>query len=138
MNSPKYLLLLAALILAACAPQAAGPCQDAESLAAVLEGQGAGVEVAEEIEQPFFTVPGQRLVVDGEDVQVFAYGRVEAAREEAGLVSPDGYSIGTSMVSWVATPHFFQCGQLIVLYVGEEAGVLGLLQAVLGAQFAGG
>jgi hypothetical protein len=41
------------------------------------------------------------------------------------------------MVSWMATPHFFKKGRILVLYVGDNTETLGLLESVLGAQFAG-
>ena len=41
-------------------------------------------------------------------------------------------------VSWVATPHFYLMGSVIAIYVGDNQAVLGPLQAVMGAQFAGG
>lgn len=56
---------------------------------------------------------------------------------EASQVAPDGGSIGTSMVTWVDTPHFYKAGRIIVLYVGSDETVLGLLAKVMGAQFAG-
>ena len=41
------------------------------------------------------------------------------------------------MVSWVAAPHFYQTGKLIVLYVGDDTAVHNVLENVLGSQFAG-
>jgi hypothetical protein len=41
------------------------------------------------------------------------------------------------MVTWVAAPHFYKGGRLIVLYVGEDGGVIEVLDQVLGSQFAG-
>ncbi|HEV2107022.1 MAG TPA: hypothetical protein VGR16_02025 [Thermomicrobiales bacterium] len=40
-------------------------------------------------------------------------------------------------MEWVAPPHFFRQGAVIVLYVGEDPAVLDLLEELLGAQFAG-
>lgn len=103
-----------------------------------LRAAGNAVEEGDAISQPFFTVQGQVIIVDGSDVQVFEYGSSEAADEEAALVSPDGTSVGTTMILWVATPHFYKGGALIVLYVGDDAAVTDVLEAVLGPQFAGG
>jgi len=52
-------------------------------------------------------------------------------------VSPDGSSIGTSMMTWVALPHFYKVIKLIVLYVGESDELIKVLEGVLGSQFAG-
>ncbi len=109
-----------------------------EQLLDDLSAGGSVVEVGDTISQPFFTVQGQVIIVDGSDVQVFEYGSSEAAEEEAGLVAPDGNSVGTTMILWVATPHFYKSGTLIVLYVGDDAAVTDSLEAVLGPQFAGG
>jgi hypothetical protein len=48
------------------------------------------------------------------------------------MVSPDGSSIGTSMVTWVDQPNFWARDRLIVLYVGKDAGTIDLLSEVLG------
>lgn len=114
-----------------------GPVTDYVSLVDNLRAAGATVEPAGEINQPFFSVTGSAIMVNGENVQVFEYADAAAAEAEAGLVSADGSSIGTSIVSWVAAPHFYKAGKLIVLYVGENAATLNLLESVLGAQFAG-
>ena len=68
-----------------------------------------------EIEQPFFSVNGLLVKVNGEDVQVFEFADAAAADAEASRVVADGGSIGKSMVSWIAPPHFCKAGELIVL-----------------------
>ena len=68
---------------------------------------------------------------------MFEYPTVEDAERESETVSADGGSIGTSMVTWVAAPHFYQSGRIIALCVGENAEVLAALEGVLGEQFAG-
>ena len=83
------------------------------------------------IAQPFFSATGQILRVNGEDVQAFEYATEADARAEAARVSPDGFTIGTTMVSWVVTPHFFLAGSVIALYVGDNQAVLEPLRAVM-------
>jgi hypothetical protein len=39
----------------------------------------------------------------------------------------DGGSIGTSMVGWIATLHFYNAGHLLALYVGDDQAILELL-----------
>jgi hypothetical protein len=41
------------------------------------------------------------------------------------------------MVTWVAAPHFYQAGRILVLYVGDDPAILELLEGALGPQFAG-
>ena len=102
-----------------------------------LRAAGATVEPSEPIIQAFFTPEGNILKVNGADVQVFEYESEEAMESEASQVAPDGGSIGTTMVTWVDTPHFYKAGRIIVLYVGSDTAILDLLEQVLGPQFAG-
>ena len=102
-----------------------------------LKALGLSVQRSDEIEQPFFSVPGHVLKVGTEEVQVYEYAKPESAEAEARLVSPDGSGVGTSRLQWLAPPHFFRGGRVIVLYVGSHAKTLNSLTAVLGAQFAG-
>ncbi len=104
----------------------------------LLLATGADVNVtAEVVKQPFFSVAGTIILVDGERVQVMEYRDPAALEAEAAHISPDGSSIGTTMVSWVAPPHFFRTETTIVLYVGENPKVIEALTSVLGPQFAG-
>ena len=147
-------LLLLALGLSACAGQQAAastespkqtqassteaqPVTEMTSLVDALRAEGATVESSEPVEQPFFSVGGEILKVNGADVQIFEYETPEAMEADAAKVAPDGGSIGTSMVSWMEPPHFYKAGRIIVLYVGQDKAVLDLLESVLGHQFAG-
>jgi hypothetical protein len=103
-----------------------------------LESSGASVETGESISQPFFIPQGQVIKLNGEDVQVFEYVSEEEAIKEAMQVSADGSSVGTSMITWIDTPHFYQSGKIVVLYVGNTPEMIETLLEVLGPQFAGG
>lgn len=119
-------------------PRAVRALSDLDTLVEALKARGLGVERAGDVSQPFFSAEGRALTVAGENVQVFQYRTAGDARKEAAQVSPDGSSVGTSMMSWVSTPHFYRKENLIVLYVGEKEEVLRALQSALGARFAGG
>ncbi len=88
------------------------------------------------VNQPFFSVEGNAITVNGENVQVFEYADQAAADAEAATISPDGSSIGTSVISWIGPPHFFQADSIIVLYFGDSEEVMGLLGEALGPQIA--
>ena len=137
-------LLIVLLLLVACNDQKqtaeieGDSAIDLDTLVNRLEAAGATVEMTGTVSQPFFTPEGQVITVNGQDVQLFEYENEADAKAEADLVSPDGGSVGTSMMSWIATPHFYNNGQLIVLYVGDHNDTIELLDGVLGSQFAGG
>jgi len=119
------------------APTVQSAIQDLEGLIAAFQAAGMTVEPGEPIDQPFFTVQGQTLKVNGGEVQVYVYDSAQTMEADATQISADGSSIGTSMVDWTGTPHFFKTGNILVLYLGDDQSILGLLQNLLGSQFAG-
>ena len=114
-----------------------GGSQTFQQLLQMLSAAGALVEAGDPVTQPFFSAPGRSMIVNGEDVQVFEYQSVEEADHDAAQVAPDGGSVGPTMIMWVAPPHFYKLGALIVLYVGDDTAVLTLLEAAIGFLFAG-
>jgi hypothetical protein len=157
-------LLVLAFLLAACGGQltppsnvaeavntAAGPvntavastavqtaaAMDLNGLVAALQAAGVTVESAGTVEQPFFSVPGQTLKVNGQEVQAYVYDTPQAMETDAAQVSADGSTIGTNMPSWTSDPHFYKAGPLLVLYLGQDQKILDILSGVFGPQFAG-
>ncbi len=104
-----------------------------------LNAEGVTVEQGYQVVliQPFFSVNGKRVNASGHDIQVYEYADETAMNEDAGDVSPDGFSIGTSMVSWIDTPHFYKTGRIIVIYIGGDADIIRILEDIVGPQFAG-
>lgn len=102
-----------------------------------LRAAGVEAEAGDEVDQPFLAVKGRMIRVQGGDVQVFQYPDAAATDAQAALISPDGATVGTAKLQWVGPPHFYKQGQLIVLYVGDDAHVLQALESVLGRPFAG-
>lgn len=115
----------------------ASPVTDYSALVASLRAAGTSVKPGAKVEQPFFSVIGRSLQVDGEDVQVFEYPDAAAADAQAAQVSPTGTGIGTTRIHWIGPPHFYKKGRLLVLYIGDNDIVLSALETVLGPQFAG-
>lgn len=144
-----FVFLVFALAVSACASATAATSptegaspqpvavEDQASLVAALEAAGAKVEVGESITQAFFSPEGNIIQVNGADVQVFEYENTEAMENESAQVAPDGGSVGTSMMMWMDTPHFYKAGRIIALYIGSDTIILGLLEQTLGDQFAG-
>jgi hypothetical protein len=98
-----------------------------------LRAAGARVEPDTTVEQPFFEVTGQIIKVDGLDVQVFEFPDEITRESVSSLITPEGQPNPTSIVDWVDQPNFWAKGQVIVLYVGKDQSVIGLLSEVLGA-----
>jgi len=142
-------VFILALTLAACrsapaasptaSPVAATPAviTDTTSFVAALDALGAQVQVVDRVSQPFFSPEGVIVTVAGKNVQIFEYASAAAMEGEAFQVAADGKSVGTSTVNWVGAPHFYKSGRIIVIYTGDDAGVLSLLSRAMGPQFAG-
>jgi len=114
-----------------------GPVKDYVSLVDHLRAASATVVPTGTVTQPFFSVTGQVITVNGEQVQIYEYADEEAANADAARISPDGGTIGNTMVDWIAPPHFYKKGQLIVLYVGTKTSLMKILEMTLGPQVAG-
>jgi hypothetical protein len=110
---------------------------DYKSLLADLRAKGLRAESAGKIVQPFFTVAGRVIQVNGQDLQVFQYPDAARTNAQAALVSPDGLSVATTKVHWLAPPRFYKRGKLLVIYLGDDGDVLKILEAALGPHFAG-
>lgn len=85
----------------------------------------------------------QPKVGSNQSVWVYEFSDPGSANLQASLISPSGseiraYSGRAVSFAWVATPHLFKTGRLIVLYVGNDLSTLNLLRSALGTQFAGG
>ncbi len=137
------LIFVFAYGMSACAPSvppaasAPSAVADQATLLAALQAQGAKIEVGDLIAQDFFSAASQTVKVNGADLQVFQYENATAMEKDASQVAPDGTSIGTSMPLWAGPPHFYKAGRIIVLYLGSDQAILGLLDTLMGPQFAG-
>ena len=116
---------------------------DHASLIQALEACGLDVKSLGPVSQPFLQPEsGTAVRLSGgglslpADVQIFEYGDPEQAVDDAAQIGPDG-NPSTMMISWLAPPHFFQAGSLIVLYVGEDQSLIDVLTSLLGPPFAG-
>ena len=109
-----------------------------DDLVIAMENAGATVSLAETLDQPFFTVSAQVLLVNEiQALQVYEYADEMGAMADADLVDPSGSPIGTVQAAWMMPPHFYRSGNLVVIYIGADADTLSLLADVLGEQFAG-
>lgn len=108
-----------------------------ETLMSALRTSGLEPRQVDRITQAFFTVPATVYQIRGGELQVYEFPNQEQAAREAATVSANGMRIGTSKVLWMAPPHFFCDGVLLVLYLGSDTQALDVLGAKIGPQFAG-
>ena len=113
------------------------PVTDAASLISQLRAAGESVELVGEVDQPFLSVVGTMIKLQGEDVQVFQYSSSAEMEAQSALISPEGTAVGTRKIHWIGSPHFFKQGRVLVLYVGDDQKIEKALEAILGRQFAG-
>lgn len=115
-----------------------GPVTDQVSLIDALRKAGATITPGEQVEQPFLSIKGTRLDMNGADVQVFEYPDEAAAQADAASVADILAGRGTTMIDWIAPPHFYHAGRVLVLYVGEDEGITEVLTNTVGPQMTGG
>lgn len=118
------------------------PMGNVPQLVETFRANGVMVEPIGGAALEFLTVEGQMIAIDGERIQVYEYPDIEAAAAAAGRFSPDGGQISTNagvlLVNWVATPHLYRSGCLLVVYLGDNPQTLAHLDRALGTPFAGG
>ena len=80
-------------------------------------------------------------VNETEHITVYLYESGSAMEKDASFIDEGGtgYHRGNDSVeiSWVSYPHFYKADNLIILYVGEDVGILHALEDMLGEPFAG-
>jgi hypothetical protein len=110
---------------------AAGPDALAD-LVAALQAAGAQVQEGNPLDQPFFSISGRILMVNGGEAQVFEFPDRLQREKASTRITIDGQPSPTVMIQWLDDPHFWGVGRLIVLYVGSDPAVLDALNGVLG------
>jgi len=116
-----------------------GKATDYSSLIDAIKSRGVLVKPVGEIssESSSFSIPTKVISVGGSNVQIFEFASESDAKAASLTVSEDGTKIGTSIIAWIDTPHFYTSGKLVVLYVGQNPELVNLLESFLGKQFAG-
>lgn len=103
-----------------------------EGHAVVADGTASGAPLASNADL---------LCVDGTQVRVYQYHDLAARVVVSDGISPDGSKItlplkGSSnkvmLVGWIASPHFFAKGRVIVLVLGDDTRVREALTRILG------
>lgn len=87
----------------------------------------------DEVSQSFFSVNARKISIGGKLVSIYEFNDSNIARTQANTISKDGYGIGNYQISWIDKPHFYQKGNLIVCYVGNDRNLLFELVVILGS-----
>lgn len=116
-----------------------GMAIDYSSLVNAIQSRGVLVDLIDEIasESSSFSVPIKVISVGRADVQIFEFQSESDAKAASLTISKDGTEIGTSIIRWMDTPHFYTQGKIIVQYIGQNPEIMNLLESFLGKQFAG-
>jgi hypothetical protein len=90
-----------------------------------LRGAGAEVEVTGTIPHGYYRGVGTLLAISGEALHLYEFPSSEEAARE---------SQNRPLALWATTPHFYQQGLVIGLYVGTTGPILDQLEQVLGEE----
>lgn len=94
-----------------------------------------------DVGKDFLTTTRKRMIIGNEALDIYLYSNNKKMEDEAKFIDSDGsgYSNGAKsiQVEWVATPHFYKRGCIIVQYVGKNEKIISDLKNILGEQFAG-
>lgn len=122
-------------------PSSGTAVHDYATLVRALTAAGATVQAGQP--QPagvIFSVPGREVTLNGTaHLSAFEYPDATAAAGEAACfhggdkMCPGANS--AAMIDYVAPPHLYRAGRVIVVYVGSDAATLHLLASVLGPPF---
>lgn len=133
---------LFAVVAVACNSSGEIPAADSvDSLARALESAGMRVEgpsANDFLSANYFAIPGVQYTASGEIIFAYEFENDEELASQRALVSPDGWGIGPKYIQWSVGPSYYQSGNLIVIYDGDETFVMETLTAAMGEPFAGG
>ncbi|MBU5487652.1 hypothetical protein KQI77_05665 [Clostridium sp. MSJ-8] len=110
----------------------------AADLKTKLEEKGYDVSKEKDAED-YFTTKGKVYDVDGDTLYVYEYGEKDNSEIEKDINSIDikGNKIGEKNITWKATPHMYKKGRVVVMYDGDNKGIINTLKETLGDPFVG-
>ncbi len=139
-----YFLFLCLILMGCSSKQTSGAGTDLtySNFVHQLHQKGVSTSPTKALNTDFFSGTAYGLVIYSERISVFEYDTNAAMQNDANNISSDGSTIrnqngGSAAVDWIAPPHFYKAGRLLVFYVGSNRYVTTLLQSILGSQFAG-
>ncbi len=132
--------ILASIILMYTKGQSSTPSQEPfgyDDFIEKLYSSGAAIEITDQITQPYLSIQGKVVMVNGKEVKVFEYPDAATLEAEASTISSDAGYMGATRVSWNDKPNFYKKGRMLVIYLGSDAEIMRILEGILGKMFAG-
>ncbi len=80
----------------------------------------------------FFSVIPKRIQTNGQGIIIYEFENSSTAKLEAQTISKDGNIVGNHFIEWADIPHYYQQGNLIIEYVGNNKKLLYDLKQVAG------
>ena len=82
---------------------------------------------------------GRLLCIGGEVVRMYVFASAEDRAAAAALVdAADPSNVGRAIVEWVGQPRMWEIGPAVVMYSGDDQGLVEDLTSAFGAPFAQG
>lgn len=106
-------------------------------LLAALTARGATVHETGTASNLTFQGAGHNLTINGALVAAYSYSTTMAAQFDASRVSSDGATFRGGFwpfmvdVDWIATPHHYKRGRVIVTYIGDDVTVMRLFICIM-------
>ncbi len=111
----------------------AGAHQTVYARTAQLLGKTLSVEQTDRtVLHPFFRAPGQVVVVNGQELQVFVYPDATSRKSDSARISADGRLIAGEVVSWPTPPRFASAGNVLTVLLSSDARLAGRVERAIG------
>lgn len=89
----------------------------------------------------FLPTTRKRMIIGNEALDIYLFSSNKKMENKAKFIDSygSGYNNGSRAmkVSWIAPPHFYKRGNIIVQYVGGNKKITSDLKSIFGEQFAG-
>lgn len=124
------------------AEQRSNQLQRAADLVDALARHGLAFDAEGQQEMEYLPTPAWIYRRGEQTLEVHEFPDATQATRTLARISPNGRVIrqedGSRMaVEWLGSPHVYQAGRLLVIYVGSDEAVLAALETIMGPQRAG-
>lgn len=103
-----------------------------DQMVRAAETYGLNASMVGPIQQPFFEPTGEIILVQGQEVQVFQFANASDVKQALSQIPVVGTRVAGTPVVNVEPMHVWSGGNLIALYSGQDARVIGFLNAAFG------